>query len=46
MRDVQKRIIEETLRYTGGDKSAAAGLLGIAPRTITRRLAKDNEDEG
>ena len=45
LRDVQKRIIEETLKYTDGDKAAAAGLLGIAPRTITRRLSPDRDDE-
>ncbi len=44
MRDVQRRIIEETLKFTDGDKSAAAGLLGIAPRTITRRLSDKDED--
>ena len=44
MRDVQKRIIEETLKFTDGDKSAAAGLLGIAPRTITRRLSDKDDD--
>jgi len=45
MRDVQRRIIEETLKFTDGDKMAAASLLGIAPRTIRRRLSKD-EDAG
>ena len=43
MRDVQRRIIEETLKYTEGDRSAAAGLLGIAPRTVTRHI-KDNHE--
>ena len=39
MRDVQKRIIEETLKFANGDKTVAAGLLGIARRTISRRLS-------
>ncbi len=36
--DVERQVILETLRYTGGDKSAAARLLGIATRTIYRKL--------
>ncbi|MEE9274773.1 MAG: sigma-54 dependent transcriptional regulator [bacterium] len=36
--EVEKRVILETLRHTGGDKSAAARQLGIATRTIYRKL--------
>ena len=36
--EVERRVILETLRHTGGDKSAAARLLGIATRTIYRKL--------
>ncbi len=36
--DIEMRVIRETLRHTGGDKRLAAKLLGIAPRTIYRRL--------
>ncbi len=36
--EVEDRLIEETLRYTKGDKTLAAKLLGIATRTIYRRL--------
>ena len=36
--DIERRVILETLRHTGGDKSAAARLLGIATRTIYRKL--------
>ena len=32
------RVIRETLRHTRGDKRLAAKLLGIATRTIYRRL--------
>jgi two-component system response regulator HydG len=36
--EVEDRLIEETLRYTRGDKTLAAKLLGIATRTIYRRM--------
>lgn len=36
--EVEQRLIEETLRYTRGDKNLAAKLLGIASRTIYRKL--------
>ena len=39
MREVEHKIIEETLRFTHGDKTAAANLLGIARRTLYRRLS-------
>ncbi len=35
---IELRMIKETLRYTKGDKKLAAQLLGIAPRTIYRKL--------
>lgn len=38
MDDVEMRIIDETLRHTKGDKTLAAQLLGIATRTIYRKL--------
>ncbi len=36
--DIERQVILETLRHTGGDKSAAARLLGIATRTIYRKI--------
>jgi two-component system response regulator HydG len=36
--EVERRLIEETLRYAKGDKELAARLLGIASRTIYRKL--------
>jgi two-component system response regulator HydG len=39
--EVERILIHETLRETGGDKSLAAQLLGIAPRTIYRRLENE-----
>ena len=45
LKDVERRMIEETLRYTSGDKGLAASLLGTTARTIYRREAewKDHE---
>ncbi len=36
--EVERRVIHETLRHTGGDKRLAAQLLGIATRTVYRKL--------
>ncbi len=44
LKEVERRLIEETLRYTGGDKSLAASLLGITARTIYRREAEWKEE--
>jgi two-component system response regulator HydG len=41
MEEIELRVIRETLRYTKGDKNLAAALLGIAARTIYRKLEKD-----
>ena len=38
LEEVEKQIIRETLKRTGGDKKTAARLLGIATRTIYRKL--------
>jgi two-component system response regulator HydG len=38
LRDIEKKAIEETLRFAKGDKRVAAALLGIHPRTIYRFL--------
>ena len=38
LREAERHLIEAYLRHTGGDKSAAAGLLGITRRTIYRKL--------
>jgi two-component system response regulator HydG len=45
--EIEMRVIHETLRHTRGDKRLTAKLLGIATRTIYRRLeAPDPEGEG
>jgi two-component system, NtrC family, response regulator HydG len=41
--EVEQRLIDETLRQTKGDKELAAKLLGIASRTIYRKL-KERDD--
>ncbi|MBX7101540.1 MAG: sigma-54 dependent transcriptional regulator [Myxococcaceae bacterium] len=41
MEEVERRVIHETLRHTKGDKGLAARLLGIAARTIYRKLAAE-----
>lgn len=38
LEEVERRMIMETLKFTGGDKRLAADLLGIATRTIYRKL--------
>ena len=38
LEEVERRVIRETLERTGGDKKTAARLLGIASRTIYRKL--------
>jgi two-component system response regulator HydG len=43
LEEVEDRLIEETLRYTKGDKTIAAKLLGIATRTIYRRVKGEAE---
>ncbi len=41
LQSAERRLIEATLRYTHGDKSAAAGMLGITRRTIYRKLREE-----
>jgi two-component system, NtrC family, response regulator HydG len=41
MEEIERRVIRETLRQAHGDKTLAAQLLGIAPRTIYRKLDRD-----
>jgi two-component system response regulator HydG len=41
MEEVERIVIRETLRQTRGDKTLAAQILGIAARTIYRKLDRD-----
>src|SRR5215471_14271525 len=43
--EIEMRVIHETLRHTRGDKRLTAKLLGIATRTIYRRLAEPDPDD-
>jgi two-component system response regulator HydG len=43
LEEVEDRLIDETLRLTKGDKTLAAKLLGIATRTIYRRMKVEPE---
>ena len=38
LEEIEKRVIRETMERTGGDKKTAARILGIATRTIYRKL--------
>jgi len=43
LEEVERLLIRETLRTTGGNKQRAASLLGIATRTIYRKLEEEAE---
>ena len=43
LEEIELRVIHETLKHTRGDKRLAAQLLGIATRTIYRKLDRDGE---
>jgi len=44
--EIERRVIHSTLNHVGGDKRLCAQLLGIATRTIYRRLEEDREGSG
>jgi two-component system response regulator HydG len=44
--EIERRVIHATLSQVGGDKRLCAQLLGIATRTIYRRLEEEREGEG
>ena len=39
------KLVEEAMRMSGNNKTLAAKLLNISPRTISRRLERSAEDE-
>ncbi len=45
LKTIERRMIEETLRYCNGDKNLAASLMGITARTIYRREAEWAEED-
>ena len=44
--EIERRVIHETLRHTDGDKRLAAQLLGIATRTVYRKLEGEKVTQG
>lgn len=44
LEEVEMKVIEATLQQTGGDKNLTASLLGIAARTIYRKLDRKSGD--
>jgi len=42
--EVERRVLHETLRMTGGNKTRAAKLLGIATRTVYRKMNSAGEE--
>ena len=42
LKDVERMLMDETLKTTKGDKKLAAKLLGVHPRTIYRHLESQN----
>ncbi|MCP4253831.1 MAG: hypothetical protein GY775_10550, partial [Candidatus Scalindua sp.] len=45
LREIEKKIIIETLTGSKGDKEVTARLLGITPRTIYRKMNSLEEEE-
>ncbi|RMG21687.1 MAG: sigma-54-dependent Fis family transcriptional regulator [Deltaproteobacteria bacterium] len=41
LEEIERRLIHETLKHTGGDKNLAARLLGLSARTIYRKLSSE-----
>jgi len=46
LEDAEMALLRETLKATGGDKNLAAKILGVATRTIYRKLGSNEQDEG
>jgi two-component system response regulator HydG len=42
---IEKRVIEETLRHSRGDKNVASKILGISARTIYRKIEEEKKEE-
>jgi len=41
---IEKRVIEETLRHSRGDKNVASKILGISTRTIYRKIEEEKKE--
>jgi two-component system response regulator HydG len=42
---IEKRVIEETLKHSRGDKNLASKILGISARTIYRKMEEEKKEE-
>jgi two-component system response regulator HydG len=42
---IEKRVIEETLRHSRGDKNVASKILGISARTIYRKIEEEKKED-
>jgi two-component system response regulator HydG len=45
LEEAERMLLKETLKATGGDKNLAAKLLGVATRTIYRKLGSKEKDQ-
>ncbi len=45
LEEIERHVISETLRRTDGDKKLTAQLLGVATRTIYRKIEAFQEDD-
>ncbi|MBI5967130.1 MAG: helix-turn-helix domain-containing protein [Deltaproteobacteria bacterium] len=43
---IERRVIEETLRHSRGNKNLASKILGISARTIYRKIEEDKKEGG
>ena len=44
LEEVERQLMEETLKYTKGDKAMASRLLGVSTRTLYRKFDKTEEE--
>jgi two-component system, NtrC family, response regulator HydG len=44
LEEIEKKVIEETLKYSKGDKNVASKILGISSRTIYRKIDDTGEE--
>jgi DNA-binding NtrC family response regulator len=44
--ELDRRYVDRVLQRTGGNRTAAASILGVDRRTLQRMLARDGEDSG
>ena len=44
LEEVERQLMEETLKYTKGDKALASRLLGVSTRTLYRKFDKTEEE--